>query len=295
MVRRSWFLPILMSIVTFSVPTSAGAQEGAAVAASCGEVVYTPPTASRPKGATLCLPADGTTSSSTAVVLVHGGGGHEGSRSDLRAWQDHYAAQGVVTLSIDYALVADADEDGLYPLAEQNAKAAVQYVRLRGEELGVEHVVIQGHSAGARLAAIVATSAGDAEFQGPELWLGVSDAVDGFIGFYGYYEEFQYEHERYYGTEDEPFVAIERAQQATGPALLVHGTADDVVGASESWDLAAALAAGGRSAQLELVPSAGHGFDGYEQDVLSDEGERVAEVVDRWLQQIPSAVTGSPA
>jgi acetyl esterase/lipase len=273
-----WLGAAAIGVTALAVP--AGGQTGST---RCEVVTYTPPTASAPQLATLCVPAS--LESQTAVVLVHGGGGYGGSRHDLTAWQDHYGEQGVVTLSIDYALFDEASGAGRYPLPEQNTKAAVQYVRIRSAELGVEDVVIQGHSAGARLAAFVATTAGDTPFLGPELWLGVSDAVDGFVGLYGYYDGFQYFADSYFGTAADPLTPTDRAGQATGPALLIHGEDDALVTADQSSSFAAQLRAEDQSVQLSVVAQAGHGFDGYGQPTLSPEGEQVAHLIEAWLEQ----------
>lgn len=274
-------LVVLACVVAIGFSSVAAPAAGQADSTRCEAVTYTPPTASEPQLATLCVPTS--EASTTAIVLVHGGGGYGGSRHDLAAWQDHYAQQGVVTLSIDYALFDEASGTGQYPLPEQNTKAAVQYMRIRSAELGVGEVVIQGHSAGARLAASVATTAGDTPFLGPELWFGVSDAVDGLVGLYGYYDDFQLLPDSYFGGATDRPTPSERAGQATGPALLIHGEADSLVPADQSRSFASQLRAEGQRVELEVVAQAGHGFDGYGQPALTFQGEQVAQIIDGWL------------
>ena len=66
-------------------PAIAATAAGARPAASCRTVTYTPATASRAQAATLCVPQGAV--GRTAVLLIHGGGGYSGRRSDLRACQ----------------------------------------------------------------------------------------------------------------------------------------------------------------------------------------------------------------
>lgn len=249
---------------------------------TCTTVTYTPSTASRAQVGTLCVPR--VVSTDTVILLVHGGGGYEGTRTDLRAWQTFYAGAGVPTLSIDYTLTGDRGDAAIYPLAEQNVKAAVEYLRLVQEALGTDRVVVQGHSAGARLGGIALTTADDPFFSGRELREGVSDAVDGFIGFYGYYGGGQFQADAYFGSALRRTTnSLINADRATGPALLLHGSDDGFVPARRSHRLADALRVAGRTVELDLVAGAGHGFDGYARSALTAEGRQSAERVLAWL------------
>ena len=136
-----------------------------------------------------------------AIVLVHGGAGQLGDRSDLSAWQARYREAGFTTLSIDYKLLGAEPGEPVYPVPELNAKAAVPFLHLHGRELGTSQVIVQGHSAGARLRGMLLTTRRDPGLKGPELWPGVSDAIDGLIGFYGYFDGYQFEAARYYGGD----------------------------------------------------------------------------------------------
>lgn len=249
---------------------------------TCSDVTYTPATASQAQPGTLCVPSTVTTD--TAILLVHGGGGYEGTKTDLGAWQAFYGESGVPTLSIDYTLTGDRGETPIYPLAEQNLKAAVEYLRVVQDALGTERVVVQGHSAGARLGGIALTTPDDPFFSGRELRDGVSDAIDGFIGFYGYYGRGQFQADVYYGSAPRRSAdSVANADRASGPALLVHGSDDGFVPARRSRRLAEALRAAGRKVELDLVAAAGHGFDGYARSTLTGDGRRSAEHILDWL------------
>lgn len=222
------------------------------------------------------------------MLLIHGGGGYAGSRSDLRAWQAFYARNGIVTLSIDYTLTGEGGTP-TYPRPEQNAKAAVQYLRLHEGELGTDRVVVQGHSAGARLGAILLTTPDDTSFAGRELRRGVSDSIDGFIGYYGYYGGNQLRTAAYYGgATNGDANSVANAGRASGPALLLHGRADSVVPTDRSTRFDQALRRVGGDARLVLV-AGDHGFDGYGGNGLTATGTRTAREAVQWLPAAEAA------
>lgn len=252
-------------------------------AGTCATVTYTPATAETPQVAELCLPEEQT--SATIIVLVHGGGGMGGSRTDLAAWQAAYAELGYVTLSIDYQLNDPDVDDGVWPEPERDVKAAVQFAHLAGDALGTDTVVIQGHSAGARLAGVILTTSDDASFRNEELWSTASEAVDAMVGFYGYYGGFQFEWDAYYGEgvgTPDAADATEHADEASGAALLITGTADSMVEPEESAALAAALQAGGERGDLVELDGLEHGFDQRDGE-LTAEGWATLELIDGWL------------
>lgn len=252
-------------------------------AGTCTAIAYTPPTASQEQLGTLCVPT--VVGSDAVILLIHGGGGVTGDRDDLAAWQAYYASAGYVTFSIDYQLLDATASTPLYPIPEQNAKAAVQFLRLHEGELGTTRVIVQGHSAGARIGAILLTTPDDTTFAGRELWPDVSDAVDGFVGLYGYYDGHQFDQATYYGDGPTPTVAIstDRAAQASGPALLLHGEGDTIVPADQSVRFADALTSARASADVVLVDGANHGFDGYGRPELTPAGLDAAATVLDWL------------
>ena len=254
------------------------------------QVTYTPPTAARAFTGDLARPAS--SQRPIGVVLIHGGGGTGGSRADLAPWCDEYLAAGCVTLNIDYR-ICDPDVDAqVYPVPEQNAKAAVQYLRSHSASLGLERIVVHGASAGSRLGGIVLTTPDAAAFDGGERWLGISDVIDGLVGFYGHYDGRQFEDLAYYGgdgTAPPEAVSLERAGGASGPSLLVHGTQDSIVGASNTTAFAKALKLAGQRADVDLVPSANHGSDGYGEGALTPAGQQAASRVRSFLDGLPTS------
>jgi acetyl esterase/lipase len=257
-------------------------EEAAIDAGSCGSVVYTPSASTSYEG-DLCLPA--TRTSEVVVILVHGGGGTGGVRSDLRSWQDAFSNLGYVTLSIDYRLNDPSSDSQVWPEPEQNLKAAVQFVRLLEPTLGTDQVTVQGHSAGARLGSVAYTTPDDPAFAGSALWDGVSDRIDGFIGFYGYYDGYQFEYDSYYGTAGSPGAAsaIDNATQASGEAMLITGDDDSLVDPAETRSFADALTRTGHDARVVELSGRNHGFD-LRDGSLTDDGWAMVDLIDAWLR-----------
>lgn len=109
----------------------------------------------RPKQAWGTLPA---------IVCIHGGGWHKGSKLNHRHVAQTLAAHGFVTASISYRLSDEAP----FPAHIQDCKAAVRYLRAHAGELGIdpEQIGAIGHSAGGHLTALLATSNDVPELEG---------------------------------------------------------------------------------------------------------------------------------
>jgi acetyl esterase/lipase len=88
------------------------------------------------------------------VIAAHGGGWQAGSRAAYKYWGPFLARNGFALLSIDYRL----GKAGAYPGSVYDLKAAIQFVRAKAADLGLdpERIGLMGDSAGAHLAALVA-------------------------------------------------------------------------------------------------------------------------------------------
>ena len=77
----------------------------------------------------------------------HGGGWQAGSRASYKYWGPFLARNGYALFSIDYRL----RKAGTYPGSVYDVKAAVQFVRARAADLGLdpERIGLMGDSAGA--------------------------------------------------------------------------------------------------------------------------------------------------
>jgi len=268
----------------------------------CRMVDYTPPTATDVHQAKLCRPA--ANQRDVAVVLVHGGGGISGAYTSMDGWSRRLLAEGYVTLQPAYHLfVEGGGESPVFPLPEQNIKAAVQYVRGTGDALGIrkDRIVLQGHSAGARLGSVAFTTADDAFFAGPELYPDLSDDVNGFIGFYHPYDGTMQNALQYYGgssEDDDPVVqrrwakadALSRAERADAPALFIVGRDDWDVIDEQQDEFTALLVQDGQRAEAIVIDDGAHGFDlgGNRLTRLGEEAAvAVLDFLNRVFPQVP--------
>jgi acetyl esterase/lipase len=264
-------------------------------AGRCGRVTYTPPDATDRHRADLCRPR-GTPRG--LVILIHGGGGYSGDRRQMTGWAGWYRAEGFATLAIDYTLLGDGSPEPVFPRPEQDVKAAIQWGHLQAEHLGYESILLHGSSAGARLAAEAFTTPGDHSFWGPDLWgrstTEASDAADGLIGFYGYYDGDTLQAEAYYGGvrgQGNPYVdahwalanSVDHAANATGPVLLFHGDVDGLINIAQTERFGAALADAGIDVSAHIVTDGDHAFDGTYGDLTTATGEDAAHAIEGWL------------
>ncbi len=275
-----------------AIPFDGGALEPG----ECRVVTYTPPTASRSQEGDLCRPSS--EARGVGVLLLHGGGGTSGDRGSVSAWADQYLDAGFVTFAIDYTLFAPGVDSPVFPQPEQNAKAAVQYLRGTASRTGIDpdSIVVQGFSAGARIGAVAHTTSGDDWFAGPELWPGIPDHVDAFVGFYSTYDGTMNNDPQYYGgLRDDPDPEVRRAwmradsiangRRSSGPVALFTGELDwiELVGQQEA--LARAVREAGHEAHTSVALGAEHGYDSA-GGTLTPQGLIDATFLVSWLDQL---------
>jgi acetyl esterase/lipase len=255
-------------------------------------VVYSPPNAPKRRG-DLVLPRE---HGDAIVVLVHGGDVSTGSRKQMRGWADFYAQHGYPSFAIDYQLAKASTPSPVYPKPQIDVKAAVQYLRGRAGQLGLDadRVVVQGFDAGAALGAQALVTPDDPFFDGPGHYPGVSDKPAAFVGFYGRYDGTQRNATRYYGgppDSADPKVqeryakanSIAQAANAAGPTLLVQGDGDSPDLVASATAFRDALQSAGKDVTLNLVAGAGPTFDQDKSGALTPTGEQTAQEVADWL------------
>lgn len=190
------------------------------------------------------------------AVLVHGGGFTKGTRSQLETEATDLARRGYVAVALDYRLrpsptmtwcedgprgpACDPRLAGSIGDAAEDVSAAVDTIRAAHDDMGVDPdaVAVIGWSAGAITGLYLAhrTLPGDHGLPAPTSRI---QAVVSYMGTIG--------------TDD---VAADAA-----PALMIHGTDDDVVPYAAAADAHAASTAAGNDSRLVSLPGAGHGFD----------------------------------
>jgi acetyl esterase/lipase len=187
------------------------------------------------------------------LIAVHGGGWQGSSRENYRYWGPYLAKNGYAVFAASYRL--SKPNAKTFPAAVYDVKAAIQFVRAKAGEFGVdsERIGVIGDSAGAHLAALVALAGEEPLFSSEyrnDPHATISPAVKAVIGIYGVYDmQAQWEHDQLKRPRDQitekfigapPMVdrrtyfdASPTSYATTGKNrirfLIVYGTADDIV------------------------------------------------------------------
>jgi acetyl esterase/lipase len=271
-------LGLMMPLAADAADSVAASVDLSTVPGATSRVVTYTPEGRPPQEGELVIPK--TNPTHTIVVLLHGAGAvpitphWRPRRTMLAGWQKFYARHGIATFNISFSLCEPPGP--VYPLPIVDAKNAVQYLRLHADEIGIErdHILVQGHSGGARMGGNLLVHPDSEWFRSFGAWPDVSDAVNGFIGFYGGYTGGTGAPSVYGifygGTPDSQVPSVRErwrhaesiafAEQASGPALLIHGDAD-VIPVALSEQFAKKLREHGTDAEVIVVPGEPHGFD----------------------------------
>ncbi|MFD4509163.1 alpha/beta hydrolase [Streptomyces sp. NPDC058457] len=205
----------------------------------------------------------------TAVLVLHGGAFRLGDRAAVHARCRALSAHGFTAIAVGYRLLDSA----AWPAQLDDARAALRWTHEHAGELGVDagHIVLQGHSAGAQLALLLAGTAGrhQPEARGTAVPVPAPAAV---IAYYAPaalsltpgHGELPAQH--MLGpdvTAEEAAMAspINHIDERYPPTVLVHGTADRFIPPVTSLCLFDALTAAGVSRELHLVSGQDHEFD----------------------------------
>jgi len=94
-----------------------------------------------------------TKSKTAAVLIVHGGGGRSGDRSQHIPLAQHLAEKGITSFTVEYRLSTEA----FYPTAVFDVKAAVRWLKANAKKFNVDtsKIAVLGFSAGGQLASLV--------------------------------------------------------------------------------------------------------------------------------------------
>ena len=185
-----------------------------------------------------------------AVIFFYGGSWDSGSKGDYLFVAQALAANGYTVVIPDYRL---------YPEVRFPAFVAdgAQAVRWTTDRVGTAKLFIMGHSAGAHIALLLMANT-------PYLAAAGVDRLKlpGVIGLSGPYDFLPLKSAKLidiFGSANDPSMeAITFAQAPLPPALLIHGTADDIVYPRNSEHLAAAWQKAGAPVELKLYPGVGH-------------------------------------
>jgi acetyl esterase/lipase len=190
------------------------------------------------------------------VLFLYGGRWRSGHREDYAFVGEALAAAGVLTLVADYRRYPEVR----FPGFVEDVALATAWARTHAAALGgdPERLFLAGHSAGAHIAALLATDAqylaavgmhprelaGVVGIAGPYDFLPLTDAD--LIAVFGAKEDWPQSQPVNFVSGDEP------------PFLLLHGTGDRLVWLRNSERMASKLKAAGSDVELRRYPGVGH-------------------------------------
>ncbi|MER3414536.1 MAG: hypothetical protein C4341_10000 [Armatimonadota bacterium] len=161
-----------------------------------------------------------------------------------------------------------------YPAAVQDVRAAVRFLKERGNVLGIDpkRVAAFGNSAGGHLSALLALSPDPAERADASVNVsGLTDLTNPSEQHAEIAWDFmqQFLGVPYLGNEERWIEAspLHNIRPDVAPVANVHGTLDEVVNPSQSVRFHEALRKAGATSELLLLPGEGHSFtaSGFEE------------------------------
>ncbi|MEQ8797769.1 MAG: alpha/beta hydrolase [Salinisphaeraceae bacterium] len=228
------------------------------------------------------------------VVFFYGGRWSSGERAGFRFVAQALTSRGYVAVVPDYRLYPEVR----FPDFVEDGARATAWVREHAVDYGGDpgRLFLMGHSAGAHIAAMLATDERYLQAVG-----GSPDWLAGMIGLAGPYEFLPITAEDLkdtFGPED-TWPASQPVNFVDGnepPMLLMHGADDVTVHAEDSEILAEKVHAAGGQAALELYPGIGHirliGNLGLPLRWFAPQLDRIAAFVDETAAKIgPSPET----
>jgi acetyl esterase/lipase len=212
------------------------------------------------------------------LLQIHGGGWVIGSKNEQGLpLMYHMARRGWICASVDYRLSPHAT----FPDHLVDVKAALVWLRERAGDYGIDpnFVVVTGGSAGGHLAALMALTANDPEYQpgfenadtsvqGAVLMYGVYDLVDRYRTFRSPDIHRLLENKVMKASLEEAPELYERASPIARvhpdapPMFVLHGTHDSLVPVEQARHFVAALRGVSRQPVVFAeLPGAQHAFD----------------------------------
>jgi acetyl esterase/lipase len=188
------------------------------------------------------------------VVFFYGGNWQRGTRQQYRFVGRRLAQNGVLAIVADYRTWPRAG----FPAFVEDAARAVAWTREHAPRFGgdAKRIHVAGHSAGAQIAALLAT---DARYLRPH-GLAPNDLA-GAVGLSGPYDfTITGQYVPIFGAPAQwpRAQAVNFVDGDEPPFLLVHGGADEVVEVRDSRQLAQRLQTHGVDVELLVLPDAGH-------------------------------------
>ncbi len=239
------------------------------------------------------------------VIYIHGGGWvgghtrHSGALTNFPAVLAKLAAEGFVVASLEYRLAAEAP----FPAQLQDVRAALRFLRAGAAKYRIDggRVAVWGGSAGGHLAALLATTCGDASFD-PSPAPARSDCVQGVAAWYPVLDV-ERQAERGDGALSRlldcrgpcDVARLRRAspvafvKRDTPPFLLIHGEGDKTVDVSQSRIGEAKLKAAGVPVEAIYLPGVDHSFIGATPEQTRAATSRATNATFDWFHRVLDA------
>ena len=200
------------------------------------------------------------------ILFVHGGGWQRGDKTNTPARL--FATKGYAVAAINYRF----SQHATFPAQIQDCKAAVRWLRANAKKYGLDadHIGAWGGSAGGHLVALLGTTAGVKEFEGPGGNADQSSRVQAVVDWFGPTDFLTV------GAKDtrskllggDPQTIQEKARKASpmtyvskdaAPFLIMHGDQDNTVPIAQSETFAAALKKAGADVTFVTLKGGKHG------------------------------------
>jgi pectinesterase len=198
------------------------------------------------------------------IVVIHGGGWGVHKRDWFALPSAVIAREGYIAVNIDYRLTRVHNTSPVEVM--HDAKAAVRWVRANAARYGIdpERIGATGGSAGAQMAAMLATTGGVEELEGDGGNAGVSSRIQAAVGCAtGAMTGRRKTWPSSRGELPDWFWKVSPYRHVTeddAPILLQHSENDGTVSVEEAKDLAKKYREVGAHAELALNPNKGHVF-----------------------------------
>ncbi|AVP98800.1 alpha/beta hydrolase [Ahniella affigens] len=191
------------------------------------------------------------------LVFFYGGTWQHGERRWYRFVGERFASLGIVTVVPDYRKAPTV----AFPSYVEDAARALAFVRANALAWcgDPKRISISGHSAGAHIAALLAT---DARYLAP-YGITPKQSIASFIGLAGPYDFLPIESKELRvafpdesrDTDTQPIRFVDGDEPTM---LLIHGMDDELVWPRNSINLYARLQTVGVASELVLIPDIGH-------------------------------------
>jgi len=186
------------------------------------------------------------------LVFIHGGGWNHGKRSDYLTYLIPFAQQGYITATVTYRLL----KDGTYPACVEDIQDAVKWFFQNGETYGYDpdRIALIGGSAGGHLALLGGYGWHPLNAVPDSATVAPVHKIKAVVDIYGpvdFTTEYARTHRLItnfiaHSYEERPDLykeasPIQYLDKSNPPTLILQGTADDLVPASQSDTLKARL------------------------------------------------------